>query len=195
MMKNIVVFLLLAILIACNNKAKTNSQDTATVDTQDAVITNDGVGKFLLGMPIPQSLTGYDILKQTRIVEEGSEEPHYIVSQNGKEILKLIPEYDSDKFTDNIDEIVIVSDKFKTTEKIGVNSTIEEFKEKYPDFEIWYTYISDAYIIETKKYNIQFLLDAKGFIGKHIITGDMEKLKVSDFAKGCKITGIRIFKI
>ena len=66
----------------------------------------------------------------------------------------------------------------------------------YPDFSIWYTYISDWYIIDTKQlYHIQFFLNGDDFIkeGRPEFEGDMAVLKASEFKKGSKIKGIRIF--
>ncbi|GHV38678.1 hypothetical protein FACS1894179_02450 [Bacteroidia bacterium] len=64
-------------------------------------------------------------------------------------------------------KIYIASEKFKTVEGIGINSTIEDFAEKYPDYSIYWSYIDDISLLQ-----------------------DGVELKLSDFKKETKITAI-----
>ena len=91
-----------------------------------------------------------------------------------------------------ITEIKIISEKLKTIKNIGIGSTIEDFESIYPDFEIWYTYISEIYVIETKSIKAQFILCVEDFIGDTNASGDMIILNKTDFKANSKIKEIRI---
>lgn len=149
-----------------------------------------------IGDTIPEKIEAYKLIKSVKIVEEGDEEPIIKVLENGREVFQLSFTYDSEneKFTNKISEILIFSNKFKTNENIGVNSTIEDFIDVYSIYSIWYTYISNNYIIENENKNIQFLLDEKYYVGKkELYESDMIELKKEDFAKSSRIKAIRIF--
>lgn len=166
------------------------------IKKQEYLITESGVGVFLLGEQIPFKVTNYVIKEEIEYGEEASESPIYIVSKNGQKIFSIYPEYDNNtqQYTNKVGGITIFSGKFKTSEGIGVNSSIKDFIDKYPDFRIWYTYISGMYVIDTKQYNkFQFLLDGKDFIGEvPKMDSDMDLLKLSDFKEDAKINGIRV---
>jgi len=156
-------------------------------------IRNRQVGIFTIGehIPFPTASDTYTIreTKHTRLTEEGTtEEIMYIVNENSIDILLL--QVDESNL---INEITIISDLIRTNNNIGINSSIEDFINTYKDYNIWYTRVSDMYVIENKKINIQFLLKKQDFIGKVKINGDTTKLKVSDFKKETKIFKIRIF--
>ena len=92
------------------------------------------------------------------MTEEGpSEETSYVVSGKGVDLLTILPEYDYDtgNYTENIGEIIVLYDKFRTMDNIGVNSTIEEFQKAYPDFKLWYTYVSGIYRSEEHTSELQ----------------------------------------
>lgn len=165
--------------------------------TEKYLIKENGVEGFKIGEPIPFSAENYKMKKHTEIGEEGWTYFIYTVWENDEEILRLIPLYDTTKeeFTDNIGEINIISDKFRDSRKIGVNSTIQEFTEVYPDYYIWYTYISDIFFIDNKeRRNIQYLLDKEEYQGEEIqISGDMEILDKESFEPTARIKEIRIF--
>lgn len=165
------------------------------------LIKEGGIDMFLIGHAIPTQADGYLITKsmETRW-EEGDEftVPVYTISEEGQNVLKIEPFYDYNTglYSEEIGDIYILSDKFKTVENIGLKSTIEEFVAAYPDFEIWFSYVSDRYVIETKRLaNIQFLLDGSDFIeeGGPKFESDMTILQPSEFKKGSKIKAIRIY--
>jgi len=168
---------------------------------QKYLITNNGVDIFLIEQKIPDQTDGYLINKSIDIrTEEGEdfEIPVYTVSEDGEEVLNIELQYDyyEENYLDRIGNIYILSDKFKTAERIGLHSSIEEFIAVYPDFLIWYSYISDRYVIETKQLDsIQFILDGNDFTDEAGPTfdSDMTILKPSDFKKDSKIKGIRIW--
>lgn len=114
---------------------------------------------------------------------EASEYTLYLVQKNGFDIMNI-----------SGGEIIIVSDIIKTSENIGVNSTIEEFAGAYADFEIYYTYVSDKCWLSTEKYpRIQFLLDKNDFLAEWDGSTIME-LKISDFSPNSKINRIRVYE-
>ncbi len=169
---------------------------------QKYLIKNNGVDIFLIGQKIPTQADGYSITKsiETRI-EEGEEFEIlvYTVAANGQKMLNIEPfAYDvGNESADTIGNIFILSDKFKTAENIGLYSTIEEFTAAYPDFTIWYSYVSDRYVIEAGQpfHGIQFILDGNDYIheGGPEFESDMTILKPADFKKDSKIKEIRIW--
>ncbi|OEJ98938.1 hypothetical protein A8C32_07045 [Flavivirga aquatica] len=206
-MKNLLIVPLLfsVFTIGCNSKSKKNeekelkkekevsNQVEAEKNSQNYLLLNNAAGKFKIGSPIPFPKTSnhYKVRKETQtIIEEGVsvEETVYIVSKGEKNILHLKQGYNSQ----NINEITVLSSLFATSKGIGINSTIEDFITQYPNYKIWYTYVSGVYVIETKEINAQFLLNAKNFIGNPKITSDITVLKKEDFKPGTKIIKIRM---
>jgi hypothetical protein len=186
-----------------NSNNSDNNKDSYKAPKIDKnyIIKNNAAGIIKIGnyIPFPNFSDDYTIIKssQVRMTEEGPfEEPVYIFSQQGKEMLNLLLKYDNntERYTENIGEIIVLSDKYKTSKGIGVNSSIEEFIVKYPKYKIWYTYVSGMYVIECSDLNVQFILNEKDFIGKLNITDIMTNLKLSDFKRGSKIMKIRIIK-
>jgi len=171
------------------------SFSTATIAQSNGkyVIKETGVGIFELGKKIPFGAENYTIYEELVMREEGIEEVLYTVYKNGQQLLEFSSAFD----TDSIGNILLFSDKYKTAEGIGVNSTIDDFKRAYPDFSIRYTYISDRYIMETQKNKFQFLLDGQDYIPQKTpdFDSDMTVLKPSDFKKDAKVKAIRIFSL
>ncbi|HET8754341.1 MAG TPA: hypothetical protein VFM59_08260, partial [Salinimicrobium sp.] len=92
-----------------------------------------------------------------------------------------------------IGEIIIHSEEFKTKEGIGVNSTLEEFLKTYSESEIWFTYVSDRYVVESPEIEAQFILNKEDFTGEVEIKSAQVTLKPSDFKQGARIEKIRLF--
>ncbi len=169
-----------------NGKEKVNS-DTGELDASNFIIGKNSVGKFKVmdAMPFSNVSDPYEVRKVTGTrMEEGSENNYtnYILSEQHVDLL-IKTEL----------ALVILSDKFKTVKGIGVNSTIEEFIKQYPDYYIWYSYVSDTYVIQTKELECHFVLNDKDFIGKLNITSDQVLLKKSEFKKNAKIIKVRMF--
>ena len=168
---------------------------------QKYLIKEGGVDIFSIGQIIPTQANGYSITQSTETrMEEGIEfaVPIYMISEEERSILKIEPfdEYYTGQGSEKIGNIYILSDKFRTAENIGLKSTIEEFMAASPDLKIWYSYVSDIYVIETPRLDkIQFLLDGNDFIkeGGPDFDNDMTILQPSEFKKGSKIKAIRIF--
>ncbi len=180
-----------------DDKEETKPKQTETAD--DYLLLDKLVGKFKIGstIPFPEASDDYKINKetQTRMTEEGPmEEIVYVVIKQGQELMQLKPKYDynTGQYTQEIDEIIVSSSIVKTKKGIGVGSTIEEFIAQYPDYKIWYTYVSGMYVIETDKIKAQFILNEKDFIGKLNITGDVITLKKDGFKEGAKVLKIRV---
>lgn len=204
-----IIFIFFLIIISCVNRSKESTdkqlnksityENNNTKKTKDLEHNKDvkiDVLGLKIGDNIPEKIEGYKLIKSVKIVEEGNEEPIIKVIENGREIIELSFAYDSEneKFTNKIGEILILSSKFKTKENIAVDSTIEDFISVYSKYFIWYTYISDNYIIENNNKNIQFLLDEKCYIGKtELYESDMVELKKEDFKRNSRIKAIRIY--
>ena len=202
MKKTLIILSVLALIASScgQTKKQTEAENEVSKETVDErhLIKETGVDIFLLGEKISLNAGNYILKKETMFGEEGIEVPFYVVSENEQKILHIIPAYNykTNQYTDKIGEIIIFSEKFKTAESIGIGSTIENFVNTYPDFKIWYTYISEMYVIETKQYNFQFFLDYEDLIDKAGLSynSDMTRLRLSDFKKNSKIKGIRIFE-
>lgn len=217
----LVIYLFAFLLFGCNSSStekkemlendsisqeKMQMTDEENSETKEAepidknyLIANKSAGKFKIGkqIPFPTTSDNYKIKKEThtRMTEEGEEEETmYIVNENNIDLLNIKPGYsdESGAYSKNIEEIIILSEKFKTLDGIGVHSTIQDFIKVYPNYTIWYTYVSGMYVIETKGLNAQFILNEKDFIGKLNVTSDMITLKNSDFKPSAKIIKIRI---
>ncbi len=164
-------------------------------------ITSGSAGDFNLGEAIPASSDEFDVKEEVAIFEseEGPyEETVYKVSAENEELLQLSPayNYETGEYMDEIGEINIFSDRFQTAEGIGAGSSLTDFMEAYPDYKIWYTYVSDMFVIETESLAVQFLIDGEGYKGDYPeITGDMIELSKEDFETDTKIVMVRMYKI
>jgi hypothetical protein len=204
-----IIFILCFILISCKNDSKegTNKQINDSINCEKNNIKKpkdlelkkefkiDVLG-LSIGDNMPEKIEGYKLIKSIKTVEEGNEEPIVKVVENGSEVIELSFAYDSknESFTNKIGEILIFSDKFRASNNIGVNSTIEDFIANYSKYFIWYSYVSNIFVIETEKNNIQFILDESSYTGKSdLYESDMVELKKEDFIKNTKIKAIRIY--
>ena len=175
-------------------------KESADANFSDYLITKNSVGEFKIGQQIniPYKSDIYKIERDK--YEEYFEGENYItvayrVFENEKEVLTIRPVYDYEgNVTNEILEIIILSEKFKTKEGIGVNSTIEDFMKQYPDYRIWWAYVGgDEYILDSENlgYNISFSINSSNFISEREINQDgITIVKYSDFKKGTKIEKI-----
>jgi hypothetical protein len=180
------------------------SQATKNKSDNRFLITPQGVDIFLVGQKVPTQTGEYSISKTTETREEEGEEYEvvvYTVSENEQDLLKLeTPSEQDNENEQHINDIFILSEKYKTAENIGLHSTIEEFAAVYPNFTVWWTYVSDRYVIEAGKpslENVQFILDKNGFRNENgpDFDNDYTVLKISDFKKDTQIKEIRIFGV
>lgn len=205
-LKTLFISLLVITLFSCNSSKKSQKEITpneieVTKKTiENYLISNSSAGDFKIGseIPFPTETDIYELEKKVdTLMEEGYtyEETSYKLTQNTEFLLVLKVNSDSETGakSEKISEIKVYSEKFKTPQGIGVDSTIDEFIAKYPTYKIWYTYVSDMYVLETEGVNAQFLLDKNDFTSELKTTSDQEFLKKSDFKSTAKIAEIRIF--
>ncbi|MEM6349055.1 MAG: hypothetical protein AAF927_34530 [Bacteroidota bacterium] len=162
------------------------------------VIRSKAAGSLRIGESLPMDSKIFDIEPTVEtITEEGMtiEQPLYILNDASGEAIYVEAAFDDAKgtFSELIGEINVVSSDFQTTENIGVGSSIEAFIKAYPDYQIWYTYVSEMYVIESpQSIKAQFLLDPSGFKGELEIESDMTSLQISDFDPATKIIRVRL---
>ncbi len=192
---------------SCKNDSKKTQQENKNVNQEELaqenknnqLIKKDQVGIFKIGDAIPKKLENYAIKEEKQTIsEEGVtyEEIMYTITKDETEILKIYRAYDyvSDGYNQNIGQIMVNSNQFKTEKNIGVGTTLENLKKAYPNLKIWYTYVSDMYVAETDDLpKIQFLLDPNDFIGELEVKSDIITLKETDFKENAKILQIRVF--
>ena len=214
MKKSIILILSMLLISSCTGRSTEERLAQLTgkanqiqqLDANRYMLKENGVEPFFTGNNMPDEAAGYTIEK--KIVRRDFEDETdtmvtytmsvYFIFDNGVNVFEIETafDFDSKESSDIIGEITILSDKYKTAEGIGVNSTIQDFITAYPDYTVWYTYISGMYVIETKQLEVQFLLDGDDYIGKEIeieIEGDIVFLKSADFKKDAKIKSVRIF--
>jgi len=199
-----------SILAACGAAENTDSNTTATDSIQTEtvieeeeseetsfnwVITSEGAGDFTPGDQVSQLSDDYRIEKEMRSFwEEGDEYvvPIFKVIVGGEVVVEL--HGDSDAGEDpTIMELFVISEQFKTEKGIGVGSTIEEFIETYPDYSLWYTYISGRHIIETDEVAAQFIINEEDVDGEIDFDSDMTILTPDNFKAGAKIQMVRMY--
>ncbi|MCB0376217.1 MAG: hypothetical protein KDD04_09890, partial [Sinomicrobium sp.] len=204
----------IAILLSCNQN-KTNADDSRDrrAEREEQLlqqkpqkpfepsinyrISGNNAGDFKAGTPVPPYVSHLSIRKEkhTETAEgETFETTVYTVSFKGKELLQLLPENDgkSENSPDMIGEIAVLSERFKTDKGVGINTALDDFINAYPDYKLWYTYVSGMYVVETPEVQAQFILSEDDFTGTVNPTSDMTVLKRSDFKKDAKIVKIRI---
>lgn len=207
-LRTLFIGLLVVAVVSCNSKpAQEKKKDVAPQEVeaskkiiQNFTIANKAAGDFKVGDEIvfPTKNDTYKLEKSvvTKMVEgEEEKETIYTVLENNEKLLNLetVEYLESGIVVEKIGELLVFSAKFKTSEGIGVSSTIDEFIAAYPTYKIWYTYVSDMYVLETESVNAQFLLDKNDFTGELKISSDQEFLKKTDFKSNSKIVGIRIY--
>ncbi len=182
---------------------QSNVAEEVLVISADQLITGESVGKFRIGRSIPgkESVAPYQLSRETltTTTEEGPyEETVYVLKDKEKVLLHFKPEFDYEimQYNQKIGEIIVFSELFRTEKGIGVQSTVEDFIRNYPDYKLWYTYVSGMFVIENAELGAQFILDQKDFKGD-VSNADSEitTLDISDFKAGAKIKQVRLFKI
>ena len=186
--------------VAANNTFFKESKDASLLTTEVMdryLITKKSVGEFKFGQEINLPYQSDVCTIEREVVNgwvEGEEyvSVEYHVFENGEEVMTLLALHD-DPSSNTIYEARILSEDYKTKEGIGVNSTIEDYMKCYPDYRIWWAYMSNEYIIdsETAGSNVEFVLDPEGLISTpEIDPNGITLLKYSDFKKNTKIRDI-----
>ena len=206
------LFLLLA-LCSCTKSNNANSGNNTIIENPDPpvvtipevedkekyLLANGSAGPFKIGeeLPGPSTMMKYDVRIEeiTRIVDEGPvKESYTIIAEDGNDLIWLRPGVIANEESDNsITEIIVVSSKYRSLNDIGVGSTIAEFQAAYPVHRIWYTYVSNMYVMETDQIEAQFIVDDSDFIGPEVeLTSEQVEVKIEDFNPNGKIRRVRM---
>ncbi len=179
-----------------NMEVVDSSKDVSSLDYV-LDIDNSRVGSFKIGQKIPQEFpSGFILTEQIEYGQEASEIKTFVVSEDGEKLFIIYPDYDLSEyeFNDVINSIVIVSSRIKTNRGPSVGSQVSSFIDRFSDYEIWYSYISGMYVINSKQIDAQYLLDGNDYKGEDDnASSDYVILKYKDFASNSKIIGIRLF--
>ena len=202
LIKNILLVVLsCAVFFGCNNSPdKTSASDVLKNQnignqsgTSSFTIADKTAGIFKIGSPLPET-NDFQFITEDKIVNKEGDSYKY----------KVCRVYGSDKLllelrlsdTNTIDEILVVSDKFTTKEGNGVGSLLTKIVTNEQDFELFYTYVSDRFIVFQKQTpELQFLIDPNSFKGdrKKLTNSDMVLLKPVEFSEDSKVIKIRIY--
>lgn len=209
-------FVFLIFLSACNgNKisddgnvepdplASEEKNNVTEEDPRKFLVTDTTAGPFRIGhmLPGPATMMKYQVRveQKTRYTEEGNvNESVTIIAQNNEDLIWLKPGLltGSSNEVYHINEIIVISPKYKTPEGIGVGSSIADFQTTYPDYRVWYTYVSDMFVLESDSVNVQFLLDNDDYQGPELeIESEIMPVLTSDFHPESTIRRIRIINL
>ncbi len=215
MNKLFALLLIFCMLVSCNSgktkKTTVSDDDLALIDAElidntlnmdrmlvaaDFEISKNRVGFVVIGdsliHKIPSNIS-YELKTITRS-EEGVdyEIKTLTLNNNGTAMMRI--ELSED---DKVNEISVLSALPVTKEDMGVGSSLQDFIVAYPDYKLWYTYVSDRFVLETNKLQgVQFLIDKKDYTGdknKLKTASDMIMLKSNDFKSDAVISSIRVF--
>lgn len=199
-MRNIFVLVpILFIIISCNKSTQKASKGVKGKDNTNRQITEQAVGHFSLNEEIPKHLDNFTISKtiEKQFTDGGSvEQPIYRVSKNNEKMLALYPVYNTEtqSYINIIGEIMVLSPLFKTKEGVGIGTTIKHFVDIFPKYKLWYTYVSNRYVLENQQMSIQFLLKEQDFVGDlETVKSVKTKLNPKDFKENTQIYKIRIY--
>ncbi|PZD78706.1 hypothetical protein [Mesonia sp. K7] len=211
-MKNLIVLSILSFLFfACKeNTAKTATNQQATQEKKESIpipkkeikpsFDTESVDVFVLNAKIPDlGTTEYKSEKTTTQKEiEGMtyDEVFYHISYDNRLVLKVKPYYNTETqiHENKVNELWIVDSLYRNDKNVGVGTKLEDFTTQYPDYKIWFTYVSDRYIIQSEQNNIQYILNPNDYTGEEIIPkSEITSLKISDFKADSKIESVRIY--
>jgi len=194
-----IALITLSFIYSCGNSNNSNSNENKDSLANNEINTSLIIearmaGQIQIGQSIDKiAISGTQKLtkdKITRNLDEGEvivETIHTLVD-DGEEMLKIT----GDKV---VEDIAIVSNKYKTKNGIGVSSSVDEFIKAYPDYEILYSYIAGNLWLETKTIDVQFKIDIENYTGteEKLMEGDLVKLDTKQLKKDTKINEIRIY--
>lgn len=162
------------------------------------IILNEGIENYQVGdslekLPVPESLK-LEKEKRELTTEEGPfDQIIYSLVHDGYQILEMFSNDD-----ETIDQIFLNDTHFKTSEGIGVHSRLRDLTSVYPDFKLWYTYVSDRFIAETPILpRVQFLIERDAYAGPVSklteARSEQRTLSLEDFTREAKIEQVRVF--
>lgn len=199
-MRNIFLLIPISILLlSCNQSKQKTSNSIKDNKSLNWQITEQSAGPFSLNEEISKHLDNFTISKtiEKQFTDGGSvEQPIYRVSKNNEKMLALYPVYNTEtqSYINIIGEIMVLSPLFKTKEGVGIGTTIKHFVDIFPKYKLWYTYVSNRYVLENQQMSIQFLLKEQDFIGDlETVKSVKTKLNPKDFKENTQIYKIRIY--
>ncbi|GEM_PF-273595 len=183
------------------NQPAISEQDNLSVDARHFLLQEGQAGIFKVDQAIPfdQAVSlSFDIsqAKEMKSTPDGMiEEPYYQVFIQEEELIRIKPayNYETESYSKQIGEMLILSDRYVTNKQVGVGTTIYTFTQKYPNYKLWYTYVSDMYVIQFDDSKLQFLLDSNDFIGQLSFDSDYTELSIDDFREGAEVKAVRVY--
>jgi len=152
-------------------------------DPQYFVISNRRVGAFVIGQRMPTQVDRFRITKE-KIEEDWETYVKYTVY----DVQKMMLIY-TEGTSDIIERIIILSERFKTEQNIGINSTLEEVVAVYSDFDIYYYGVCN---IRTGRLDRVFFELPGGSLKEGVYKDYDERVRLSDLKEGSKIKKINI---
>ncbi len=201
-MKTIIPFFFLILLFQCNNNNSIKQNDENQEDslqleiikTSKYLLSPTGAGLFSINKQLPDLKEFKYKMQDTTIMEEGIKNPYKFCNVYVSDTLLMVIDLSPANI---INEISVVSPLFKTENNLGVDSQLEQLIKTYKEYEIFYSYISENFVLYNKaNLNFQFIIDPKAYIAdrKKLTNSDMVFLKADEFKNDAKIIKIRIFQ-
>lgn len=187
------------ILFGCSQtkESKENLTDSISTDktsiSKEYFIDGNSIGGFKIGDTYSENSSelNYEKKLSPSYTDEGIDTLNVVsVSDKAGKLFDIVLEKMA------IQKLLIKSARCKTKDGISVNSSLSDFTKTYPDFEIFYSYVSDSFWASTKSLNeIQFHLDKESYIGSKdgLNASDLVVLDLKDFNQNCKIVSIAVF--
>lgn len=157
------------------------------------------VGDFEAGKSLKVMPVGFE---RSFALEERSEEGETwnivvaTITMDGEEYLKAETDCENLEEAEDcpISQMYVTADLFRTSKGMGVGTTIEEFIATHQDHTLWYTYVSEMWVIDTESMpGVQFLLDPEDYTKELQIDSDMMMLDPADFKEGAAVKRIRVY--
>ena len=162
------------------------------------VILNSGLSSIHVGdtieeIELPANVEIHGEEREFKSEDGPSKEWVYTLVADGLVLMDLIS-YEGAM----LDEIFLHDTHFRTVEGIGVQSRLTEFISTYPNYKLWYTYVSDRFIAETPVLpNVQFLVERDAYAGPVSklteVRSEQSTLSIEDFTGEARIEKVRIF--
>lgn len=188
---------------------ETESTTTEEVVEEEVVVVENSfnietniVGIFQIGQEVPDPLP--EGLKMRHFLEKDKddsgneiEHTHNVIFTQLEDVVELIMERGEDEYHEDksIEEMMILSNYYKTDEEVTVGTTKEDFIDTYGDASFWYDRIHNRYYAETDALvGAQFIFDEKDITKKAPSGSDFQQVNASYVAEGAKIKMIRIIK-
>jgi len=161
------------------------------------VLESGTVGLFKIGAPMPKLPTEISSRKATAtLTEDGKKVDHvmYVISNSLEDIAEVIMVNDTTIAEEDltIQEVVVISNYYETSNNVKIGTTLTTFAEKHPDTKVWYNGATGELVAETSAYpEIQFILDPDSSSKKPKGTKNIN-LSLSSFNEDTKIKTIKV---